>query len=413
MSIKNKLNFGILAMLFISGTAIAQVGLGTATPDPSAALDVVSTTQGFLPPRLTTSERDAIVNPAIGLTIYNKEHQCLNVFIGYWKNTCAISNAGPDEVFNPITGLTWMDKNLGATQVATSSTDAASYGDLYQWGRAADGHEKRTSPTRQGFNVGFATTVVPNQGNPWDGEHITGSSATQNNWVTPQNDNLWQGVNGINNPCPSGYRVPTAAELDAERQTWNPMNPVGAFNSPLKWPLAGTRRGFGVGALANEGTGGIYWTSTSSATGSILLEFGNNNQQVTNVTRTTGASVRCIKDKTSPEALITSFISSPFNQPGTLSDNVPASGVQVWLQYRGGNGGYLSPISVNSTGVTGLTATLAGATNGTYVINPDNIYSGSGYLIFDITGTPMGSGTATFNISFGSQNFVYNKAVAP
>jgi len=39
------------------------------------------------------------------------------------------------------TGKIWMDRNLGASQVATSSTDAAAYGDLYQWGRAADGHE--------------------------------------------------------------------------------------------------------------------------------------------------------------------------------------------------------------------------------------------------------------------------------
>ena len=42
------------------------------------------------------------------------------------------------DVTNPTTGKTWMDRNLGASQVATSSTDANSYGDLYQWGRAAD-----------------------------------------------------------------------------------------------------------------------------------------------------------------------------------------------------------------------------------------------------------------------------------
>ncbi|WP_372934176.1 hypothetical protein, partial [Mariniphaga sediminis] len=41
-------------------------------------------------------------------------------------------------VTNATTGKTWMDRNLGASQVATSSTDIAAYGDLYQWGRAAD-----------------------------------------------------------------------------------------------------------------------------------------------------------------------------------------------------------------------------------------------------------------------------------
>ncbi|MCX8486231.1 MAG: hypothetical protein ORN53_03470, partial [Crocinitomicaceae bacterium] len=42
-------------------------------------------------------------------------------------------------VISPYTAKVWMDRNLGASQVATSSNDAASYGDLYQWGRATDG----------------------------------------------------------------------------------------------------------------------------------------------------------------------------------------------------------------------------------------------------------------------------------
>jgi len=36
------------------------------------------------------------------------------------------------------TGRVWMDRNLGASQVATSSTDPLSLGDLYQWGRGTD-----------------------------------------------------------------------------------------------------------------------------------------------------------------------------------------------------------------------------------------------------------------------------------
>lgn len=41
------------------------------------------------------------------------------------------------DVTNPTTGKTWMDRNLGASQAATSSTDDLAYGDLYQWGRRA------------------------------------------------------------------------------------------------------------------------------------------------------------------------------------------------------------------------------------------------------------------------------------
>ena len=45
------------------------------------------------------------------------------------------------------TGRIWMDRNLGATRVPTSASDAQGYGDLYQWGREKDGHQLRTSST--------------------------------------------------------------------------------------------------------------------------------------------------------------------------------------------------------------------------------------------------------------------------
>ncbi len=50
-----------------------QVGIGTIAPDVSAALDVSSTTKGFLPPRMTTAERAAIAAPAEGLLVYQTD----------------------------------------------------------------------------------------------------------------------------------------------------------------------------------------------------------------------------------------------------------------------------------------------------------------------------------------------------
>ena len=47
------------------------LGIGTTSPNSSALLDVSSTTKGFLPPRMTTTQRDAISSPAAGLTIFN------------------------------------------------------------------------------------------------------------------------------------------------------------------------------------------------------------------------------------------------------------------------------------------------------------------------------------------------------
>ena len=62
----------ILFILFFSSSILlqAQVGVGTSSPDGSAALDVSSTSQGFLPPRMTALQRNSITNPAAGLVLW-------------------------------------------------------------------------------------------------------------------------------------------------------------------------------------------------------------------------------------------------------------------------------------------------------------------------------------------------------
>ena len=67
------------------------------------------------------------------------------------------------EVLNPDTGKTWMDRNLGASRAATSKTDEQAYGDLYQWGRGADGHQCRNSNT---------TTTLSSTDQPLNGDFI-------------------------------------------------------------------------------------------------------------------------------------------------------------------------------------------------------------------------------------------------
>ena len=147
---------------------------------------------------------------------------------------CASGPTAVMDVTNPATGKTWMDRNMGATQVATSSTDMTSYGDLFQWGRAADGHQCRDSDT---------LNVLSASDQPGHAFFILTGGAP-NNWRSPENASLWQGVSGTNNPCPSGYRLPTDAELDNERMSWSSNAAAGAFGSPLKLTAA-DRRGFG------------------------------------------------------------------------------------------------------------------------------------------------------------------------
>ncbi len=116
-----------------------------------------------------------------------------------------------------------------------------------------------------------------------------------NDWRNPQNDNLWQGINGINNPCPSGYRIPTYSELEAERSSWSANNSIGAFSSPLKLSMAG-RRSLHNGTLINIGFNGTYWTNTViTNTKMYTLDFTNSAGVGPNE-RAFGFSVRCIKN---------------------------------------------------------------------------------------------------------------------
>ena len=66
-------HFIIVCILILSSGVSAQVGINTASPHASAALDVTSVdnNKGLLPPRMTTGQRDAIASPASGLIIYN------------------------------------------------------------------------------------------------------------------------------------------------------------------------------------------------------------------------------------------------------------------------------------------------------------------------------------------------------
>jgi hypothetical protein len=71
----------LVLMIFVltAGPAVAQIGVGTTAPDSSAVLDIESTTAGFLPPRMTIAERDAISNPAPGLMIFITDIPCAQV----------------------------------------------------------------------------------------------------------------------------------------------------------------------------------------------------------------------------------------------------------------------------------------------------------------------------------------------
>ncbi|MBE4948510.1 hypothetical protein [Chryseobacterium culicis] len=71
-----------LSIVLVSSLSYAQIGINTPTPDASAALDIYSQSKGMLMPRLTTAQRNAIVNPASSLLIYDTDKKCLSQNVG-------------------------------------------------------------------------------------------------------------------------------------------------------------------------------------------------------------------------------------------------------------------------------------------------------------------------------------------
>ena len=415
------------AFIAASFTSIAQVGVGTTDPNASAALEVKSITKGFLQPRMTTAQRDLINSgtPAEGLTIYNTDTKCLELYNGTdWISVCdgsvvttpppppngnltvanptyqgtsvidatgigyngeAVPSAStitvqltntvassqnyglsatdadsglvysasgtiaasasniaviltPNAVVMPAfesgflsmtltgasntinlfsridiksipasattvknvdyDGQTWMDRNLGARRVADAINDVFSYGNYYQWGRPADGHEITVwngDTKTAGRGLADVTTTLAGDAYPPHANFITSSSDWLDNPANSNDDTLWSLAN--QGPCPANYHVPTFYEWD-NADKFNPGwdNNTDTYNSTLKLPSSGFRDR-ADGTLNTQGTHGHYWSSRISLTLANRLYFRSTVANANGYyTRAYGFTVRCIKN---------------------------------------------------------------------------------------------------------------------
>lgn len=175
-------------------------------------------------------------------------------------------------VYNTTTQKIWLDRNLGATQIATSSTDTNSYGDLYQWGRPFDGHQSRTSSTHDGDTLGKPSTEY--ETGTWDGKFIT-TSTLPNDWLSVQDTSLWQNKDSMASKTFT-FQAPTASDdITIFRTnvaiTVNEVIAVSTGNSPsttyqLKFS---TNRNSSGDDLTESGT------TTSKTTGNIATLWDN------------------------------------------------------------------------------------------------------------------------------------------
>ncbi|NDV47920.1 hypothetical protein D0T49_12780 [Paludibacter sp. 221] len=208
----------------------------------------------------------------------------------------------------------------GGTTASPAERNSAVFGDLYQWGRTRDGHEKRTS----GTSTTLATDVTTG-GTTTDGVTTGGintfirATSYPYNWTTDAIANLnWRNQkNSTYDPCPAGWRVPTQGEWSdifrgvsapgaaktAVANTWEwhaaangtagyEIKPDGETTT-LFLPAAGYRYN-GNGELYNVGSGANYWSGSLSSTYSLSLYFNGSSVCPTDISyRALGFSVRC------------------------------------------------------------------------------------------------------------------------
>ena len=94
-TIFKRLNLITLLFLTFNLNVLAQVGVGTTSPDASSMLDITSTAKGVLIPRMNSTQRATIVSPANGLLVFDTE---TDSFWFYGTNWVQLSSGIPDKI---------------------------------------------------------------------------------------------------------------------------------------------------------------------------------------------------------------------------------------------------------------------------------------------------------------------------
>ncbi len=287
----------------------AQVGINTdgSQPDPTAILDVKSNVKGFLPPRMTTAERNSIQSPAEGLLVFNTTTGCIDYFLGgSWKSLggatepafqCGMKMTDPrdGQHYNTVKIGTqcWMAQNLNTGTQIDAATEQVSnpvvekycyhnlasncdvFGGLYQWGEAVN--YLNNSSNASSWNpvpAGVVTGICP------PGWHLP-SSNEWNDLATVLGGLSFAGGK-MKEPGTSQWSSPNTGADNASGFT---AKPAGVYN-----------RSTGFTGL---GQGTWLWSATetySAGAESWWIDYNYEFLSPDNTDKPGGLAVRCVMD---------------------------------------------------------------------------------------------------------------------
>ena len=223
---------------------------------------------------------------------------------------------------DPTNNLLWMDRNLGAK--TTDITSKYSYGDYYQWGRMSDGHEHVISESTSGSGKEILNPYTPNSkfirdvsspptDVPYQGGALYG-------------DFLWRGVNGRNNPCPSGWRLPTFAEA-------NRVKTLLASAPEFNFSKAGMREGTNPNVLVFENQFSYFWSSDGASANKRPYVYSVSQMAHYVQDKYRGVSVRCVTSRTLTDRVDSKYAENgdTFDYLGKTYGVVKGDANELWL----------------------------------------------------------------------------------
>ena len=335
----------LVFIFLISTSAIAQVGINTTNPDASSELDINSpnNNKGFLPPRLTTTQRNTIVSPAIGLMVFNTTINCLEWWTGtMWFNACGTNFIATLPSNSLCVGKTISKTPCSQVSGAILNDDATTtLGVEYDWSNATSNILGNglgaTTNTRAlveiggqcwcRYNIDIANTNLTAFTNTttsaWSGYYNTAANELAANegrlfqWPAAMQGSIFERAQGV---CPAGFHIPSDCEwmylesvlgmsnADQQLAFFRNSGAVGSDISLLTSGgtnisgftglLAGIRD---VGGTYSARTISAYWWSSSEngATNAWHRGVDSSNTGISRGSATQKASgicVRCLKD---------------------------------------------------------------------------------------------------------------------
>ena len=439
-----------------AGSAFSQTVVGGDTIDASAMLDVQASDKGILLPRLSTAQRNAMTRPAFGLLVINTTLQCLEINLGTpdvptWKclstgqdtlDFSTLDTAYWNRKLNPSDTLS-LSARINAKLSAYTESDPVfntslakgiTAQDTAYWNRKLNPSDTLSLSARINaklsaytesdpvFNTSLAKGITAQDTAYWNQNILPPSGNTTGNilywngtsWVrlapglpgqqlslSPQGHPTWTST--------TGTTLPMVTTLPISSVTHGFVGEVPVFQATVgaSVSLSSDEPLLGKGVVCGTNDNPTFSNATKSFQINGLSGAGAYTGVISGLSPDTTYKCRAYAVigtgivygeqqafTTSPQGAVSSLDCAGATLSADLVAGKPIDSVIITLPYTGGNGGVYASRSTSSTGLAGLTASLASGT----------LMQGAGNLQYVLTGDAPVAGTANFNISIGGQS---------